>query len=260
MKKLMNNLMIASMILAGLSLTGCNGNNGFQSIDAALKGTTDDNNGQGGGDNSKNADWNQVDMDGYSQGLDTKGKLVIMIDKPNQSIVLVFPVPSFLFMPFTNKQVPVPDLDGAYFTSYETADGSKQLAVHVPLKHIIRDGQFTDPKRLPNGDALPYVPAGELAGFSVAFPNQPNYQVHLYIGVNVAAAFIELPDFDLGNLGDLGGIVNLNYIAKVKNKDKTKEIGAIGYILPKGNFDGGLYLAAQIPKDMAITIDELIKW
>ncbi len=251
MKKLIRILMVASLSLAGLGLAACDGKNGFQSVDAALKGTTNDNDGQGDGSgDGKNADWSQVDMDGYSQGLDTKGKLVVQIDKANQAIVLVLPVPSFLFMPFTDKQVDVPDLDGAYFTSYETASGDKQLAVHVPLKHLIKGGEFTDPKKLPNGDPLPYIPAGELAGFAIQFPNQPKYQVHLYIGVNVAAAFVELPDMD----------VPINYVAKVKNKDKTKEIGAIGYIAPKGNFDGGLYLAAQIPKDMAIVIDELIKW
>jgi len=247
MKKLITILMIASM-----SLVGCSGKTGFQSIDSALKGSSDDDNGgQGGGDSggTTDADWSKVDVDGYSQGLDSKGKLVVQIDKPNQALILILPMPSFLFLPFTNK-VEIPDLEGAYFTSYETASGDRQLAVSVPLKHVIKGAEFGESQRLPNGDALPYIPAGELPGFSIQFPQQPKYQVHVFVGVNVVAAFVELPDLGIPISGT----------AKVKNKDKTKEVGAIGYIAPKGNFDGGVYLATQLPKDMAIMIDELIRW
>jgi hypothetical protein len=249
MKKLIYILMIASV-----GLTGCNGKSGFQSLDGALTGSQDSNS-QGGGDTGGNgggttADWNKVEMDGYSQGLDSKGKLVIQIDKANQALILILPLPSFLFLPFTSANVDIPDLEGAYFTSYQTASGDRQLAVSVPLKHVIKGAEFGDSQRLPNGDALPFIPAGELPGFSINFPQQPKYQVHVYVGVNVVAAFVELPDLGL----PIGGT------AKVKNKDKTKEVGAIGYIPVKGNFNGGLYLTAQLPNDLAITIDELIRW
>ncbi len=249
MKKLIYILMIASM-----SLVGCSGKTGFQSIDGAL-GSSDNNSQGGGGDGggsgtNTNADWSKVEMDGYSQGLDSKGKLVIQIDKVNQALILILPLPSFLFLPFTSANVDIPDLDGAYFTSYETASGDRQLAVSVPLKHVIKGAEFGDSQRLPNGEALPFIPAGELPGFSINFPQQPKYQVHVYVGVNVVAAFVELPDLGL----PIGGT------AKVKNKDKTKEVGAIGYIPAQGNFNGGLYLAAQLPSELAITIDELIRW
>jgi hypothetical protein len=181
--------------------------------------------------------------------MDSKDQLVIQIDKANQAILLLLPVPSFAFLPLF-PQSAIPNLPGAYFTSYQTASGASQLAISIPLKYILKGAQFGPDQKLPSGDPLPYIPAGELPGFAIQFPQHPDYQVHLYIGVNVAAAFVELPDFGL----PIGGIV------KVKNKSKTKEVGAIGYVLPKGNYAGGLYLAAQIPNDMAIMIDNLIRW
>ncbi len=248
MKKLITILMIASM-----SLVGCSGKSGFQSLDNALTGSSG-NNSQGNGDNSgsggnTDASWEKVDMDGYSQGLDSKGKMVVQIDKANQALILILPLPAFALLTFASR-VDIPELEGAYFMSYKNSDGSTQVAISVPLKYVLKGAEFLPTQTLPNGDALPYIPAGELPGFAIQFPQQPKYQVYLYIGVNVAAAFVELPDLGI----PVGGTV------KVKNKAKTKEVGAIGYVPAKGNHDGGLYLAAQIPNDMAIVIDELIRW
>lgn len=252
MKKQISILMIASLMTSSFGLVGCSGKTGFQSLDSTLNGSTGNGsqgNGDTGGNTDNQASWDKVDIDGYSQSMESKGQLVIQLDKVNQAVILILPIPAFAFLPFFPK-ADIPELEGAYFTSYQTADGSNQLAISVPLKHVIKGAEFLPDEKLPNGDPLPYVPAGELPGVAIQLPQHSKYQVHLYIGVDVAAAFVELPDFGL----PVGGIV------KVKNKNKTKEVGAIGYILPKGNYDGGLFLAAKIPKDMSIMIDQLIRW
>ena len=105
-------------------------------------------------------------------------------------------------------------------------------------------------QKLPSGDDLPYVPAGELPGFAVQFPQMPDYRIHLYIGVNVAAVFAELPNVGLP----------IGFLFPVKNLAKTKVIGAIGYVMPKATFAGGMYLATQLPADLARLIDDLIRW
>ena len=87
-------------------------------------------------------------------------------------------------------------------------------------------------------------------GFAIQFPQMQNYQIHLYVGVNVAAAFVELPDIGFP----------IGFITPVKNAAKTKVIGAVGYVVPKNNFDGGVYLAAKLPAELARTIGELIRW
>lgn len=243
-------MLISSLTLVSLSLVGCA--KGFQSLDSTALGTTN-------GSQSTNSDtsnpnpspaspsWDKVDMDGIASGGAYSGQLVVFIDKQKQSILLVLPIP--VLVPIFGS-VEIPEAPGAYLTTYTDAKNNISMAVNVPLKYIIRGGQFTQNQRLPNGDPLPFVPAGELPGFGIQFPQMPAYQVYLYIGVNVAAAFVELPDVGLP----------IGAIFPVKNKTKTKVVGAIGYVTPKNNFDGGMYLAAQIPDDMARLIDDLIRY
>lgn len=243
--------LISILVFASLALTAC-GKGGFNSADSkAVTGGSNDS--QGGGDDGGStggetpATWDKVDMNGYPSGGSSAGKLVVFINKEQQSLLLVLPVP--LIIPFFTD-VQIPDLEGAYLTNYTDSNGGKSLAVNLPLKHLIKGGAFAPHQNLPSGDPLPFVPSGELPGFAIDFPQMTNYRIHVYVGTNVAAAFVELPDLGL----PIGGIF------PVKNATKTKIIGAFGYVLPKGSYKGGLYLAAQIPDEMAAVIDDLIRW
>jgi hypothetical protein len=240
---------IFALVFAALLFTGCS--KGFQS-NQGTAGVTSTGSGSGSGSSgsgtgSTPATWDKVDVNGFASGGANAGQLVVYIDQQKQSLLLVLPIP--VIIPIFN-QVDIPDAPGAYLTSYTDSQGNTSMAINVPLQYIVRDSHFTGGQRLPSGDPLPFVPAGELPGFGVQFPQMPNYRVYLYIGVNVAAAFVELPDFGL----PIGGIF------PVKNKTKTKVVGAIGYVTPKMNHAGGMYLATQIPDEMARMIDELIRW
>lgn len=228
--------------------------NGFQSSSSSIEtsgnpsGSAGGNTGSGTGSGTSPApSWDKVDVDGLASGGSYSGQLVVYLDKAKQSLLLVLPIP--VIVPLL-APVDIPDVPGAFLTTYANSDGSLSMAINVPLKYIIKGANFTANQRLPNGDPLPFVPAGELPGFGIQFPQMNNYRVYLYIGVNVAAAFVELPDFGL----PIGGTF------PVKNRNKTKVVGAIGYVLPKGAYAGGMYLATQIPADMAVLIDELIRW
>ena len=241
----MKNLIIAMMAVSSLALTSCGSKSGFDTAASA----TGINDGQGGIGNPDSSlpTWEKVDFQGKADGGPSDQKLVVYIDKVNQALLLVLPIP--VLIPVISP-MPIPDLSGAFLTSYTNNDGSQNMAVSIPLRLIVRGGSFMPNERLPNGDALPFVPAGELPGFAIEFPQMQNYQIHLYVGVNVAAAFVELPDVGLP----------FGFISPVKNKAKTKVVGAIGYVAPKNNFDGGMYLAAQLPAELARAIDELIRW
>lgn len=249
----MKKILLATIITTSWLFTGCGSKSGFSSADNASivpdGGGTDNNNGNNNGPGTEQPDWNKVDLDGYPTSLDFEGQLVIKVDKDNQALILILPIPAFAFMPFTSK-LNIPEIPGAFITSYTNSKGDKQLAVSLPLQTVLKGAKFLPNQKLPNGDNLPFVPAGELPGFAIQFPQNPDYRVHLYVGVNVAAAFVELPGIDLP----------ISALSRVKNGAKTKDVGAIGYIAPKGNFDGGLYLAAQIPDKMAAVIDDLIRW
>lgn len=245
----MKKLFVSLLAISALTLSACGSKNGFDSV---LPSNGSNNNGQGennnGGGTTPVNPWDSIEYKGIANGGPSNNSLVVYIDKVNQALILVLPIPAIPIPIIAPK--PIPELEGAYLTSYTNTDGSVSMAVSIPLSKIVRGGSFMPNERLPNGDRLPYVPAGELPGFAIEFPQMPKYQIHLYVGVNVAAVFIELPDVGLP----------FSWISPVKNASKTKEVGAIGYVAPKGNYDGGMYLAAQLPADLARAIDDLIRW
>jgi hypothetical protein len=237
---------LAVVLVAGcLILSGCA--KSFDAVPVVASATNSINDSAGTGPAPVVDAWEKVDYQGFQAGGATDQALVIYIDRVNQSLLFVLPIP--VLIPIFNK-MEIPNLPGAYLQTYKDANNGDSLAVSVPLTYIIRGAQFGEPQRLPNGDALPYVPAGELPGFAIDFPNMTNYQIHLYVGVSVAAVFAELPKIGLP----------FGFLHPVKNPDKTKVLGAIGYVPPKNTFAGGMYLATQLPPDLARAIDQLIRW
>lgn len=196
------------------------------------------------------ASWDKVELDGYPTGGSYAKNLVIYIDKANQSIVFVLPIPALI--PIINP-LPIRDLQGAYLTSYTDANGDTNMAVSIPLGYLVKGALIRPDQRLPSGDALPFVPAGELPGFAIDFPQMKNYRIHLYVGVNIAAVFTELPDLP-------SPIGSITAIFPVKDSKGLKTIGALGYVGKKGVHKGGMYLAAQLPRELAVVIDDLIRW
>lgn len=251
----MNRYFLILSLISSFYLSGCNSKSGFN-LSETISSTNNGNTSQGGsgntgtgGTNGSEVTWDKVQMDGIATSMDFDNKLVIKIEKQTQSLLMIFPLPSFVALSIFD-QIPIPQLEGAYLTNYQNSQGDKQLALSIPLKYIVKGAQFLPNQKLPNGDPLPYVPSGELPGFAFSLPQNQNYHINIYIGVNVAAAFVEFPQIALPITG----------IFPVKNSSKTKTIGAIGYIAPQSNYAGGMYLATQIPDAIAVMIDELIRW
>lgn len=200
--------------------------------------------GQGGGSGSQ-SDWSKVEFVGKANGGDLDGKLVAFIDKATQTLNFVLPLPT------TASLVPRADVTGlpGAFISVVKQGASEVLAVTIPLKHLLA-GQIQGAKdRLPNGDSLPFVKGGELPRFAMNFPGLSGNQIHVYLSEGVAAVFAELPDFGM----PFGGTV------PISNKELTKTLGAIGYLPPKGQFAGGMYLAAQLPSDVKKALEDLLR-
>ena len=240
--KTLNQGILALMLLAALGLSGC-------AKPASSPEEAQNSNSQSGGV-SDSAAWEKVEMDGYPSGGGYSKSLVVYIDKVNQALVLVLPIP--VIIPIINP-MPIPELDGAMLTSYTDANGDTNMAVSIPLGYIVKGGVFRPDQKLPNGDRLPFVPAGELPGFAIDFPQMTNYRIHLYVGVNVAAVFVQLPDLP----SPVGGITA---IFPVKDSKGQKQVGALGYVGKKGTHRGGMYVAAQLPAALARVIDDLIRW
>lgn len=232
-------------LIATLSLMGCA--KSFNGGAADSSSSDSQNNGSSSGSTQS---WEKVELNGYPSGGSYTKSLVVYIDKANQALVFVLPVP--VIIPII-AEMPIPQLQDAKLMTFTDANGNSNLAVSVPLKYIVKGGVFHPDEKLPSGDPLPYVPAGELPGFAIDFPQMKNYRIHLYIGVNIAAVFAELPDLP-------APIGSISAVFPVKDSKGLKQIGAVGYVGKKGSYKGGAYLAAQLPPELARVIDDLIRW
>ena len=189
--------------------------------------------------------WNKVEFVGQTNGGEHDGKLVAIIDKAAQTLNLTLPLPTTIsLVPRAN----ITGLPGAYI-SVVNQGLSEVLTVIIPLKHLLAGQNQGAKERLPNGEKLPFVKGGELPRFAINFPGLSGHQIHVYLSEGVAAVFAELPDFGM----PIGGTV------PVSNKQHTKTVGAIGYLIPQGNFAGGMYLAAQLPPDVKQALEDLLR-
>lgn len=236
-----------------LSLAACSGS--FKSTEQLSSNPNNQNNGQGATppiDNTQTWDKVTQEVNSKADGGFYDGRTMIRIDKTRQSIILTLPLPDMFFLSLS--AVSLSQMPGASVEEVDNADGSKSWAFVIPLHYIIKGAAFSNFNTLPNGDTLPYLPAGEISGFAIQFPEKPNYRIYLYIAVNAAAVFIETPDWEIPpEFSFLPGV-------PVKNEAKTRTIGYFKLIPNKSTYASGVYLAARLPSDLARTINDLIQY
>ncbi len=196
------------------------------------------------------ATWEKIDFEGKVDKAGSKHNqsLVVVIDKAQQALVVVLPIPLLGF-----KEVNTTQIEGVKLIKYTNSKGEVFPAVSVPLKLVLKGASFLPNEVLPNGDDLPFIPAGELPGFALDLPQIKDRKFYLYIGVNVVAVFVETPELDQLP-------VHIGFTVPVKNKDKSKVIGALSYVIPKGIHSAGFFVASQLPADLARLINDVIKW
>jgi hypothetical protein len=238
---------------AALALIACGKNSGFvttenssgSSNNGSLSNPEDQSNATPAAD-----PWQNIELNGYSNGSSSKGSLLIRVDKKSQSLVLILPV-SISLLGLSSLEIA--QFPGLKVGTATMPDGSKAFAITVPLRYLVKKGAFGKGDKLPNGDPLPFLPSGEGAGFSfdIAIGGEKNI-FHLYLADNAVAVFIETPQADKYIIFDA--------LFEINNKEKTRQIGAFGVIRAKFGYSSGAYLAAQIPDQTASIIANLIQW
>ncbi len=200
--------------------------------------------------------WGEVAraIDGEVEGGTNSGALVIQVDKARQSLVLQLPLPPIFNLAIS--AMAIPELPGASVEMVVQSDGSRVASVVIPLKYVIKGAMFSDYGKLPNGDAIPYIPAGEAKGFAISFPQRPKYRMHIYLAVNAAAVFVETPEWNLPD--QFASVPTIGF--PVKNHNKTQINGYFAVVPNRSEFSGGVYVASRIPPKLAIMIDELVRF
>jgi len=177
--------------------------------------------------------------------------IMISIDQTRQTLNLSLPLPPLAVLPVS--LVAFKELPGTTIQSETLADGTEVWVLAIPLKYVLRGAQLSPMGVLPNGDPLPFFPAGEANGFSVSLPQNPKHKITIYLAVGAAAVFIETPNWEFP-----AGTPAI--WALVKNRAKTRQIGFLQIVPNKGNFSSGVYLAAKLPADIARALGTIVKF
>ncbi|MDG0815679.1 hypothetical protein [Bdellovibrio svalbardensis] len=246
----MNFARAAQMIatLGALSLLAACSGGGFQSLSSVA-----DNSGQStGGTNDGQSTptpaptpsaYDKLDMEGYVSGGAYDSNFAVKLDKENDALIVNLPIPAG---PFSNIYVDVPNLKGAKIKTYYDANNKPQVAISVPLKHVLRGVSTLPSSKLPNGNALPAMPSGEAPSLAFGLNANSENKVYLYIGVNAVGLYIEnsyIPQY-------------IGITLPIKNKAQTKILGYFTIVPKSGNFSGGLFTSFPLPNDIAKIIDD----
>lgn len=247
------NLFIAAVAVA--LLAGCG--KSFDSSTGGGNTAVTGGNGNDGQSTPPTKTWSQVSqaVNGTVDGSMLSGQLLIQVDSVNQALIFYLPIPISpdFMLPITS--IDIPQLPGTTVYAVVQPDGSTQIAVKVPLKYIVQGSQLTSYNTLPNGDPLPFMPAGENHGFALQLPQMPNMRLNFYFTANAAAVFIELPTIVLQ---DPWTSLKLGF--PIRNADKTEVVGYFAFVPNKANFATGVYIAGRLPTEIAVAIDNLLRY
>lgn len=175
------------------------------------------------------------------------GTLAFDFDKIRGEFIIMVPLPSGMMFTPSGSFSKYPDIT---FGPIFDATGKMKIAVRVPVKYVIKGLAFGDPARLPNGDPLPAMPAGqgELPGLSLNFPAN-NTQIHLYIGINALGLFATLPS-------NSALPIPFNFTLPLKNQDKTRTFGYLTYVTAKNGFPPGIFISTGVPAAFARILED----
>lgn len=251
-------LLKLALVLSFGGMAGCQSGYDSKPVGQTLGdelGNNPDNGSQGGELPGPGGSWGDVEkvMTSSVEGSEFDGKTTIRVDQPGQALIFQIPVSAPLILPVFSE-APIPNLPGATVSHLYSLETGREFHVRIPFQYIVRGGQLSPYDRLPNGYALPFMPAVEIQGFAISLPQSTNYRLHLYIAPNAAAVYIELPDVpEIPFFPTYMGF-------PVKNAQKTQFTGWLAYYAKAGSNNAGVYAATRIPDSVALLIDELIRY
>ncbi len=244
--------LIASIIALSLN-TACGP--GVQNKSAAVDSPVTN---QAPGAVTPTANWQAVSqaMDSTVSGGPMNSYPLIQIDSVAQTVELLIPFSFSLGLgsltPILPGSISIASVQGVTISPVTLPDGSSGWAVSVPLKYLLQqNGAGLQPlATLPNGSPLPSFPSAEIRGIAISLPQQPTYQINLYIALKAVAVFVSVPGVNLP--------IGLGY--NLVNQDKTRNIGYVALIPTSGVHPAGVYVAAQIPTDVSLALNSLVSF
>lgn len=237
--------LIAGVAALTLSMVACAPGFETKSLSSCLSNSCA-NDSLGGGTNPTAPGWESVQMDGAINGGRFDQTKVVEIDKSAKALILRLP---FIAGFQIGAQIPVQirEIPGATVGIEPNSDGSSSLVLRIPLAHVLKGIDTLPSGRLPNGDALPAIPEGELPSIGLTLSKAGNAKGALYLSPTVVGLFVA---------------TKFNpYIAltlPIRNESRTRTFGYFSSVPAKAGFDGGFFISVALPDDLARAIDDLL--
>ena len=187
-------------------------------------------------------------VDDSSNKMGFNGALAIDIDKSRGEFVIMLPMPSGVVFTPSGTFNKYPDIS---FTPVFDGTGKMKMAVRVPIKYVLKGITTVPATRLPNGDPLPAMPAGqsELPALALTFPSHNDTKINLYIGISAFGLYMTLPDKAALPLP-------INITLPIKNADKSKTYGYLTYVNAKNGHQPGLFISGAVPPEFARILED----
>lgn len=192
--------------------------------------------------------WSKVDLAGSVSGGPYDQTQLLSVNPADKTLRLRFRLPFALSG--GEFRIEIPEIPGAFLSISESNTTLRQstILVEIPLKYIIRGVQVGgEPKKLPNGNALPGIPGGELPELMVKIQRE-NLTFYVYLGVNAVGVFMPTPGFD--------PYFNLSF--PIRSANERKVLGYLSTVAEKGTSSGGFFVSVVVPDDFARVIDDLL--
>lgn len=237
--------------LAASMLSACT-NGGLQtSTTDSTAGSGNSSQGTGGGTGSVPNPVESVDMRGYVDQGEYSGIKTVDLDKTTGDLLLT--VPLGLDSSIVLGSGSINQLPGVTFSTVLGSDGRTYLQFRLPLKYVLRGVSTLPANRLPNGNPLPMMPAGEYPSlaFQLNTNNATIRNVYLYIGVDAIGVYVESKWLSCSNLP-----ICINPTFPIKNQTGTKIVGYLTLIMGQGSNVGGFFASTVVPTDIARILDE----
>ncbi len=218
----------------------------------------DDNNTKNDKDKDKDKDKNWI-SDALRATINSgqfKGQKVIDYNPETDELLVYMPIP--LIAGLENVKIDVPELPGTKIeikSIEETTTTSNQvyikrylLTLSIPMEYVLNGVDSLPPDQLPDGQTLPGWPDGEAPSAHLFLFEKEDISLHLYLNKNAIGLFLEIPSIIDKNP------LNLSISYPIYNEQQTKIVGHYNFIIPSKEQKGGLFLATQIPENVATAL------
>ncbi len=236
------------LILVGFSIMAC-APQGFDSQSLLASSTLQNNQDPlAGGDASKNPSPNEMGIIESMKSSDQSYNSQVYIDKLNWMLVLKIPLG---FNPFIDvTQLNLPRIKDGEVSTEIDSNLNAFVVVKLPLKNVLRGVDLLETAtKLPNGDVLPKMPAGEPASLGLTLSAKKNVKMNIYIAIEAVGVFVETP-FDYPFPGYLS--------LPLKNEAQTQILGWFTLVPRKNNFNSGFFISFKLPLEVSEILNKYL--